>query len=221
MDLVVKLSGNLGTFTLPVASHITEAVVKDDAQLDDAKVDDAKLIDESLAGDSSAFGRLVTKHQDRLYNTLVYVTGSAEDARDVAQDAFVQAFVKLDSFKRSCAFYTWLYRIALNLAISRRRRHKPTVSVDDLKERCGGEPIDEGACPGDRVEGQERARAVHAALETLSEEHRGVLVLREMEGHDYDTISQMLEIPVGTVRSRIHRGRILLREELKQTLQQE
>src|SRR5687768_15040119 len=88
--------------------------------------DDAQLIDEALAGHSAAFGRLVTRYQDRLYNTLVHVVGSTDEAYDVVQDAFVQAFLKLGSFHRSSAFYTWLYRIAFNLAISRRRRHKPT-----------------------------------------------------------------------------------------------
>jgi RNA polymerase sigma-70 factor (ECF subfamily) len=81
--------------------------------------DDALLIDEVLAGDTSAFGQLVIKYQDRLFNTLSYVLGSCEEAEDVVQDAFVQAFVKLNTFQRASAFYTWLYRIAFNLAISR------------------------------------------------------------------------------------------------------
>ncbi len=102
--------------------------------------DDLALIDEALHGNSSAFGRLVTRYQDRLYNTLVHVTGSAEDGRDVCQDAFVQAFVKLHTFQRSSAFYTWLYRIALNMAASRRRRKKPTISVDQHRELTGYEP---------------------------------------------------------------------------------
>ena len=181
-------------------------------------IDDAQLIDESLSGNSEAFGQLVTKHQDRLYNTLVYVTGSAEDARDVVQDAFVQAFVKLSSFQRSSAFYTWLYRIAMNLAISQRRRRRPTVSVDELKTRIGSELVDEGDAPGDRLESEETSQQVHAALDLLNEDHRSILVLRDMEGHNYDTIAEMLEIPIGTVRSRIHRARMQLREELKRIL---
>ncbi len=81
--------------------------------------DDAQLIDDALAGNSSAFGRLVTRYQDRLYNTLVHVVGSTDEAYDVVQDAFVQAYLKLRSFQHNSAFYTWLYRIAFNLAISR------------------------------------------------------------------------------------------------------
>ncbi|MHB1034951.1 MAG: RNA polymerase sigma factor, partial [Pirellulales bacterium] len=83
--------------------------------------DDAQRIDEALSGKTAAFGQLVQKYQDRLYNAIAHVLGSAEDARDVVQDAFVQAFVKLDSFHGSSTFYTWLYRIAFNLAISHLR----------------------------------------------------------------------------------------------------
>ena len=86
--------------------------------------DDAPLIAATLAGDTAAFGRLVGLYQDRLYNSLLRVLGSAEDARDITQDAFVQAFVKLNSFRGSSAFYTWLYRIAFNLAMSHARRER-------------------------------------------------------------------------------------------------
>jgi RNA polymerase sigma-70 factor, ECF subfamily len=183
--------------------------------------DDAQLIDEALAGHSVAFGRLVTKYQDRLYNSLVHVVGSAEEARDVVQDAFVQAFIKLESFHRSSAFYTWLYRIAFNVAISRHRRRKPMVSVEQARELSGQEPVARDGNPSERLERQERAVQVQAALAALSEEHRAVLVLREIDGCCYDTIAGILELPVGTVRSRLHRARMELRELLKEVLQEE
>lgn len=183
--------------------------------------DDNQLIDLALAGDSAAFGQLVTKYQDRLYNTLVYVIGSAEDARDVAQEAFVRAFVKLETFQRSAAFYSWLYRIALNMAISGQRRKRPTSSIDQARHLAGEEPQDDGPPPEERLERQERAEQVRAALAALSEDYRVVLVLRDMDGHAYDEIAQMLEIPVGTVRSRLFRGRMQLREQLKEVLQED
>jgi RNA polymerase sigma-70 factor (ECF subfamily) len=183
--------------------------------------DDAQLIDEALAGQSVSFGRLVTKYQDRLYNALVHVIGSAEEARDVVQDAFVQAFLKLGSFHRSSAFYTWLYRIAFNVAISRRRRRKPMVSVEQAREASGQEPMARDAAPSDRLERQERVGQVQAALAAMSEEHRAVLVLREMDGLCYETIAEVLDLPVGTVRSRLHRARLELREQLKEVLQEE
>ena len=183
--------------------------------------DDAQLIREALDGDSSSFGELVTRHQDRLYNTMVHVVGSAEDARDVVQDAFVQAFVKLETFKSNAAFYTWLYRIAFNLGISHLRRKKPTVSIDKIQEDTGGEPAGTDDAPGDRIEQQERADQVREALARLSEEHRSVLVLREMEDRTYEEISVILEVPVGTVRSRLHRGRTQMRDQLREVLQKD
>jgi RNA polymerase sigma-70 factor (ECF subfamily) len=181
--------------------------------------DDDRLIDLALAGNSAAFGDLVRKYQDRLYNTIVHVIGSTEDARDVVQDAFVQAFVKLETFQRTSAFYTWLYRIAFNAAISQKRRRRPTLSVEQQRENSGEEPIDGGEAPEEGLERQELAAQVRVALANLSEEHRAVIVLREMDGHDYDAIAGILELPVGTVRSRLHRARLQLREELKQVLQ--
>ena len=181
--------------------------------------DDARLIEYSLDGDSSAFGQLVRKYQDRLFNTIVHVVGLREEAEDVVQEAFVQAFVKLETFQGNSAFYTWLYRIAFNTAISRRRRKKVGVSLEQTREMTGSEPEDHGDAPGDRLERQERVGQVRQAMDALSEEHRSILVLREMEGCCYDTISDILELPIGTVRSRLHRARMQLREELQEVLQ--
>ena len=181
--------------------------------------DDALLIDEALGGVSAAFGQLVQKYQDRLYNTIVHVAGSTEEALDVVQEAFVQAFLKLDTFQRTAAFYTWLYRIAFNVAISRRRRMRTTVSVDEAREATGDEPASRDPDPTERLEREERAGQVQAALATLSDEHRAVLVLREIDGCCYETIADMLDLPVGTVRSRLHRARLQLREQLKGVLQ--
>ena len=180
--------------------------------------DDAQLIDETLAGHSAAFGQLVRKYQDRLYNTVVHVAGNAEDARDVVQDAFVQAFLKLDTFRRSSAFYTWLYRIAFNVAASHRRRQRPTLSVEHARETSGLEPMDDGDGPIDALERQERRCQVRRAIGELSEEHRMVVVLREIDGCCYETIAEILEVPIGTVRSRLHRARMQLREELREVL---
>lgn len=186
--------------------------------------DDAQLIDETLAGDSAAFGRLVLKYQDRLYNTVVHSffgnpgAGNAEDARDVVQEAFVQAFLKLETFQHSSAFYTWLYRIAFNVAASHRRRRRPMYSVEYARETSGLEPMDGGNGPTERLEQKECCRQVRQAIGQLSEEHRTVLVLREIDGCCYETIAEILEVPVGTVRSRLHRARLQLREQLKGVL---
>jgi RNA polymerase sigma-70 factor (ECF subfamily) len=183
--------------------------------------EDAKLIDEALAGNSASFGELVCRYQDRLYTTLLHIVGCSEEAQDVVQEAFVQAFIKLETFQRNSGFYTWLYRIAFNTAISRRRRQRPAASVEQTREATGEEPIDLHEAPGDRLEQRERVAQVQAALARLSEEHRSILVLREMEGFAYETISELLDLPVGTVRSRLFRARMQLREQLEEMLQQE
>lgn len=180
--------------------------------------DDSQLIQATLAGDSSAFGLLVRKYQDRLFNTLVHVVGRREEAEDLAQDAFVQAFVKLETFQGNSAFYTWLYRIAFNLAMSRKRRKSPESSLDARRELLHDEPKDAGETAGDRMLREERAEQIRAGLGALSDEHRSILVLREMDGCCYETIGEILNLPVGTVRSRLHRARLQLRDELKEVL---
>lgn len=182
--------------------------------------DDAQLIDDALAGQSAAYGDLVEKYQDRLFNTVFHMVGSREEAEDVVQEAFVQAFIKLESFQRASAFYTWLYRIAFNVAISRKRRKRPEVSVEQTREVTGQEPMDPGEAPDGRLQREENVEQVHAALNRLSEEHRAILVLREMEGFCYERIADVLDLPVGTVRSRLHRARLQMREHLKDVLQE-
>ena len=193
-----------GTFAARAASQVCGVSVKDDFQ----------LIDQTLAGDSEAFGVLVARHQDRLFTAMVHVTGSRPEAEDVLQDAFVQAFLKLTTFQRSSAFYTWLYRIAFNLAASRRRRRRPEISVEEARELGGSDPIASDAEASARAEREEGVERVRAAMLRLTDEHRSILVLREIEGCCYETISEVLGLPAGTVRSRLHRARAQLRDIL-------
>lgn len=179
---------------------------------------DAQLVEAALAGDRDAFGELVTRYQDRLFNSLLRNGQSYEDAADAVQDAFVQAFTKLKSFRGDAQFYTWLYRIARNVASSRKRRRRPTASVDHAKESAGDEPQDAGEGPEGIVLSQERVEHVQAALADLGDEHREILVLREIDGCAYEEIADILELPVGTVRSRIFRARVQLKEKLSSLL---
>jgi RNA polymerase sigma-70 factor (ECF subfamily) len=176
---------------------------------------DGELVEAALAGDRDAFGDLVVRYQDRLFNTLVRILGSREDAADAAQDAFVQAYAKLESFRGASQFYTWLYRIAMNVALSRRRRRRPVASVDAAKESLGEEPVDAADGPEADALSRERAEQVQAALGHLGDQQRKILVLREMEGFSYESIADILELPVGTVRSRLFRARLQLRERLR------
>jgi len=180
--------------------------------------DDAQLIAEALSGKSAAFGQLVQKYQDRLYNTMVHVVGHADDALDIVQEAMVQAFLKLETFHQASAFYTWLYRIAFNVAASQRRRRRPTSSVEQAQETRGEEPADSQAGPAEQLEQAERCRQVRRAIAALDDEQRTVLVLREIDGCCYEEIAEVLGVPIGTVRSRLHRARLQLRDHLKEVL---
>jgi RNA polymerase sigma-70 factor (ECF subfamily) len=181
----------------------------------DAVPPDAHLVEAAQRGDRDAFGDLVARYQDRLFNTLLRIAGSREDAADAVQDAFVQAYVKLDSFRGDSQFFTWLYRIAMNVAFSRRRRRRPMGSLNAAKLNAGEEPMDAAAGPRDQLLTEERAQQVHSALADLGEVHRKILVLRELEGCSYETIADILELPVGTVRSRLFRARMQLKEKLR------
>ena len=182
---------------------------------------DTELIAECLQGRTDAFGQIVTRYQERLFGTLVTMLGSVEDARDVAQDAFVQAYQKLESFRGQSAFYSWLFRIALNSSVDHhRRQRRPTVSIDAAREQSGTEPTDlhPETSPSFGMERTERQKLVQLALSKLSPEYREVLVLKEMEDLKYEEIAELVKIPVGTVRSRIHRGRAELKEILERLL---
>ena len=167
-----------------------------------------------LAGDRDAYAVLVDRYQDRLFNTMVRMVGSREDAADLVQEALVQAYLKLDTFRGAAQFYTWLYRIAMNLALSFRRRRKRPASIDQAKEAAGEEPVDETAGPEDCLLSAEQVDQVQAALARMGDQHRQILLLREMEGCSYESIAEILTLPVGTVRSRLFRARLQLKEQL-------
>jgi len=183
--------------------------------------DDNRLITECREGNTAAFGELVSRYQDRLFNTVVRLCDNAEDARDVVQEAFLHAYQSLHSFKGDSLFFTWLYRIAVNTAISMKRKKRLVLRMPPTGE--GGstiEPLDpsETNRPGHAMEMAEEERKVHEALQKLSVEHRSVLVMKDMEGMKYEDMADVLGVPVGTIRSRLHRARlemrdILLREE--------
>jgi RNA polymerase sigma-70 factor, ECF subfamily len=176
---------------------------------------DARLVEAAQRGDRDAFGDLVARYQDRLFNTMLRIAGSHEDAADAVQDAFVQAYLKLESFRGEAQFFTWLYRIAMNVALGRRRRRRPMGSLEAAKNAAGEEPMDAAAGPRDRLLAEERAAQVHTALADLGEGQRKILVLREIEGCSYEVIADILELPVGTVRSRLFRARLQLRDKLR------
>ena len=179
-----------------------------------------ELIRASKAGDMSAFEELLILYQDRVYTHCLHLTGNADDAQDLAQDVFIQAFRKLSSFRGDADFGTWLHRIAVNLWINHARKNSKVayVSYDEPVPTGDGEVTRELVTtedsPAEILEASERAYIVQLALAKLPEEFKTVTILRDMEGYSYDEIADMLDCSLGTVKSRISRGRRLLRKFL-------
>jgi RNA polymerase sigma-70 factor (ECF subfamily) len=183
-------------------------------------VDDHRLIAECLKGRTAAFGELMRRHQDRLYNTVFRMLHSAEDAQDVVQEAFLHAYQSLDSFKGDAQFFTWLCRIAMNTAISLRRKRRAVVPIEaGPNGESGIDPPDESdeADPSHGMAQAEQGRRIHQALGRLSGEHRSVLVMKDMEGLKYEQMADLLGVPIGTIRSRLHRARLELRAILEES----
>ena len=177
--------------------------------------EESQLIDQALQGDRNAFTRLVEMNQERLFASMLQVTGSPDEAEEVVQEAFIRVFVKLDTFQRNSQFFTWLYRIAFNSALTRRRRKRARVSLDHCRDNNGLEVTDDADAVDEPMLRQERVSMVRQAMQSLTDEHRSILVLREMEEHSYEDIAEILEISIGTVRSRLSRARRQLKLALE------
>lgn len=179
---------------------------------------EAELIQAARSGDQEAFARLVETHQGKVYALAYRMTGNREDAADLTQEAFLNAWRGLASFQSQSAFATWLYRLTSNACIDflRREKRRSALSItveDDAQERQAEIP-DLRHSPEQELERQESRQAVRQGLAALSSEHREVLVLRELEGLSYQEIAQQLGLEEGTVKSRIARARMSLREFL-------
>ncbi|HJR96689.1 MAG TPA: sigma-70 family RNA polymerase sigma factor [Actinomycetota bacterium] len=169
---------------------------------------DDDLVRRFQAGESDAFTELVRRHQQRVYSICLRMLGEADAAADVAQDTFLTVLRKLGGFRGDAAFTTWLHRVAVNACYDelrrKRRRPMPHVVSDDHPEREPGPPVADHA---DEVIGTSDAAA---ALASIPEEFRAAVVLADVQDLPYDQIAEVLDVPVGTVKSRVHRGRVAL-----------
>jgi RNA polymerase sigma-70 factor (ECF subfamily) len=171
---------------------------------------DEQLVRRYLDGDCDAFTTLVERHEARLYNVCLRILGSPEDARDATQDAFLTVLRKLDQFRGDAAFTTWMHRVAVNACydLLRKRKRQPMLRLvaDEEADRTDdlGPPVSD---PADAVAG---GIDVARALAQVPEDFRIVLVLADVEDLPYDEIARVLGVPIGTVKSRVHRGRITL-----------
>jgi len=183
-----------------------------------AETPEARLIERCRAGDTGAFDELMARHQDRVYHLCLWLLRDAEAATDATQDVFIRAFRGLKNFRGDCAFSTWLHRIAVNIVsdeANRRQRAPLPLSALETDDSPAIEPVAPGDDPGSAAARRERRRVVREALAALPDHHRLVLVLFDIQGYAYEDIAQILELPLGTVKSRLNRARAALREKLE------
>jgi len=186
------------------------------------KKDDFNLINRFKDGDASAFDEIIFKYQDKLYNLCRHMLGNAHDAEDAAQDVFLKAYQNLNRFKPEASLLTWLYRIAINTCIDYRRKPFFESLFKNSKEGdvfVIDQPSDSPS-PEKLYESKEIGNAIQFALGRLSEKLRTVIVLKEIEGLSYEEISEVLDVSIGTVKSRISRAREELKELLKKFREQ-
>lgn len=182
-------------------------------------MDEQKFISLAQKGDQSAFEALVTRYEKQVYHQALRLLANPEDAADVTQEVFLKVWRSLPAFQGDSSFATWLYRLTDNAAIDLLRREKKRrgdASLDDEEYQWDSTLADPDSSPEKKLERQELRRSVAEGLKKLSEEHRRVLVLREINGLSYEEIAGILDLTAGTVKSRIARARTALAKLLKE-----
>lgn len=184
---------------------------------------DQALVERVQAGDKSAFDLLVLKYQNKVVNLISRYVHDSSEVYDVAQEAFIKAYRALPNFRGDSAFYTWLYRIAINtaknyLVAQGRRPPKTDIDIEDAEQYGGNDALREYETPEGMMQRSEIEQVVVETMEKLPEDLRTAIILRELEGFSYEEIAQAMGCPVGTVRSRIFRAREAIQKQLEPLL---
>ena len=186
---------------------------------------DHDLIEQAKQGDEDAFAEIVRRYKNPMVNYLYRFLNDYEEAVDLAQETFVRVYFAIERYHRGYAFSTYIYRIATNLAISeiRRRRCRRLLSLSglfqsDYEETAEYQPRDERILPDAELVDNEQSKLIARAIAALPEKYRVAIVLRDVQGRSYEEIAAIMELGLGTTKSRINRGRALLREKLKNYL---
>ncbi len=184
--------------------------------LSSTETDDSEAIRRVLSGESQAYGVIIQKYQQRIFAAVLLMVGNREDAEDIAQESLVLGYRNLSSFEGRSSLYTWLHRIAMNLSISHRRKYRreksiPKTTLEIAEDQMVGreEPVEQ------TIDRRDEQQMVRTAILRLDEQQKAVLILRDVQGMDYAEIAEALEIPIGTVRSRLHRARLELKSVIE------
>jgi len=181
---------------------------------------DVELVARARAGDRAAFRTLFDRYNRRAYGVAFGVVKNQQDAADVVQEAFIKVHRHLDGFQGNSSFYTWLYRIVMNLSIDHLRRKKKVTEFDETVRKddalADGATLPQSAHenPAKAIARKELTDQLHAALAELPEYHRAVIVLREVEGLSYEEMAKILKVPKGTIMSRLFHARRKMQERL-------
>jgi RNA polymerase sigma-70 factor (ECF subfamily) len=187
-----------------------------------SKQNEKILIDRCINGDIEAFEELISDYEKKVFNIALRIIGNYNDAEDISQEIFIKVFKSIKNFKGNSSFYTWLYRIVVNECFDIAKKKKkvlafsidtPIVTGDDEVQR---DIKDRSKLPEEEFENKELRKEIQKALNMISNEHRTMIVLRDVQGFSYDEISEMLKCPPGTVKSRINRARKALKELLSE-----
>jgi RNA polymerase sigma-70 factor (ECF subfamily) len=184
------------------------------------EVNEKLLIDKAKAGDIQSFEMLVEKHQKRIFNIALRVIGNHADAADLAQNALIRIYKSIGNFKEESSLSTWIYRITMNVCFDelRRRKNRKLISIEQEIQLDDGDVKrqleSESPQPSEAAEKKELKSIVRNAIEQLSDEHKEVIILRDLQAFSYDEIASILDLPVGTVKSRINRARSALKKIL-------
>ncbi|MBQ8111436.1 MAG: sigma-70 family RNA polymerase sigma factor [Clostridia bacterium] len=178
-------------------------------------MEEARLISRASAGDAAAFNALMGMHERRMYAVALRMCGNAEDAQDCLQEAMLRVYRAISGFKAQSSFSTWVYRITMNTCLDelRKRKNRPNTSLDGLLD-AGWSPVDGGETPERHALRREVRLNLQEFIRELPEDMRAAVVLRDVQGYSYDEIAEMLDVNVGTIKSRISRGREKLREKI-------
>lgn len=198
------------------------------ANQEDSKAEDQALVEKAVRGDAKAFRSLVERYQRKVYSIAYGIVRNPDTALDVTQDAFVKIHRNLATFKGDSSFYTWVYRIVLNLCIDRKRRERRQAEVDYDDALAHEEGFTDGPTlastgidnPAKAAQRKELLEHMDKALATLSDEHKAILLLREVDGLSYEELAETLDIPKGTVMSRLFHARKNFQKSLQRYLKQ-